>query len=146
MALLGFCDEWFGRKPKNTGGDFKLSTGVLYSLLCFDYYLRENAKSRPVWSKEEPIEKNVYHTFFRQGGTEEVNLDYAGYDSKAAARMMHIEPVCGEAIPWILEDVELGEGICCRDLINQKVCYCLFDYQNRNLLSKGAYVTLLSGL
>lgn len=146
MALLGFCDEWFGRPPKNTGGDFKLSTGVLYSLLCFDYYLRENAKSRPVWSKEEPIEKNVYQTFFKQCGTEEVNLDYAGYDSKAAARMMHIEPVCGEAIPWILEDVELGEGICYRDLINQKVCYCLFDYQNRNLLSKGAYVTLLSGL
>lgn len=146
MILLEFCDEWFAQSNASTDRHSELSTEVLYSLLCFDYYLRENAKSRPVWAKGEPIEKSVYHTFFKRGGTEEIDLNNGEYDSRAAARMMHIEPVCGKAIPWIIGDVELGEGICYRNLVHNKVCYCLFDYGNRNLLSKGAHVTLLSSL
>jgi hypothetical protein len=53
--------------------------------------------------------------------------------------MMHIEPVVPEAVQWIgiKADVQLGQ---CRQL------YCLFDYEQRNPLSKDATVKILSHL
>ncbi len=75
---------------------------VFDSLLTFDYYLRENAKSRPSWRQEALIGKEEYVRFFRSGGTEELPLGGEGYDSRAAARGMHIEPVAAEAAGWIM--------------------------------------------
>lgn len=112
------------------------SVEVFDSLLTFDYYLRENAKSRPAWAKTEPIEKEVYHAFFKNGGTEEICLKREGYDSRTAARIMHIEPVVGEAMPWLTGENTDGR---------QKI-YCLFDYEQRNPLSKDAKVKFLSHL
>lgn len=131
-ALRQFYLEWFE----------KSEDAILDSLLTYDYYLRENAKSRPSWSKEEPIEKSVYQAFFKNGGTEEVSLSREGYDSKAAARMMHIEPVAAEAVFWLQkQDREMEEGQ------QKKQCvYCLFDYEHRDSLSKAARVILLTHL
>lgn len=112
------------------------SVEVFDSLLTFDYYLRENAKSRPAWAKTEPIEKEVYHAFFKNGGTEEICLKREGYDSRTAARIMHIEPVVGEAMPWLTGKRTDG----------RKKIYCLFDYEQRNPLSKDAKVEFLSHL
>ena len=129
------------------------SKDVFDSLLTYDYYLRENAKSRPSWSREEPIEKTVYHAFFKNGGNSEINLVKEGYDSKAAARMMHIEPLAEEALCWIVDnedspakEAETGRiGTNGEDGIKteKSFVYCLFDYENRNPLSKDAGVAVL---
>lgn len=151
-VLKAFCEEWFGRcggcLTEDNAGDWgqskerRFSMEILIGLMTYDYYLRENAKSRPVWAPEEPIEKSVYHSFFKNGGNEEVRLDGEGYDSKVAARTMHIEPVVADALPWIVEGMEdarvLEEGC--------KLVYCLFDYDRRNPLSKDASVMVLSHL
>lgn len=168
-ALREFCKKWFGKCEDELGRDEapacndrngrqKFRLDILDSLLTFDYYLRENAKSRPSWAKEEPIEKSVYYAFFKNGGTEEITLTGEGYDSKAAARMMHIEPIVCEAAGWI-SDTE--ENICNtggfnsiavtqsddkRDKQKKELLYCLFDYKKRNPLSKDAEVVVLSHL
>lgn len=168
-ALREFCKGWFGKCGEKTvhdesligndrNGRQKFRLDILDSLLTFDYYLRENAKSRPSWAQEEPIEKSVYHAFFKNGGTEEITLTGEGYDSKAAARMMHIEPVVCEAAGWI-SDTE--ENICNtgdftsiavkqsedkKDKQEKELLYCLFDYKKRNPLSKDADVVVLSHL
>ncbi len=132
-VLKGFCEECLGDK---------VSKDILMSLLTYDYYLRENAKSRPAWNKDEPIEKTIYHGFFKNGGTDEVRLDAEGYDSKVAARTMHIEPISMEAVRFVVEEVEdmkLFSG-------NSQTVYCLFDYDKRNPLSKDADVIFLSHL
>ncbi len=168
-ALREFCKGWFEKCGEKTvhdesligndrNGRQKFRLDILDSLLTFDYYLRENAKSRPSWAKEEPIEKSVYHAFFKNGGTEEITLTGEGYNSKAAARMMHIEPIVCEAAGWI-SDTE--ENICNtggftsiavtqsddkRDKQKKELLYCLFDYKKRNPLSKDAEVVVLSHL
>lgn len=153
-VLRQFCVEWFDKcvegvtadKIDNTGGKRKhqFSKDVFTSLLTYDYYLRENAKSRPSWASIEPIEKSQYHAFFKNGGTKEVRLDGEGYDSKVAARTMHIEPVVKEAVRWIVSDT--GEEL--TDVFGEECecAYCLFDYDNRNSLTKDASVKLLSHL
>lgn len=135
-VLKSFCEEWFAESESS------FRTEVVLSLLTYDYYLRENAKSRPSWCLMSPIEKEHYHAFFKNGGTEEFSLKEEGYDSKVAARTMHVEPIVKEAVCWIVQDVEGAE------LFGEKgeVVYCLFDYQSRSMLSKDAQVTLLSHL
>ncbi len=137
-TLKVFCEEWLGMSEG-------FSKDILNDLLTYDYYLRENAKSRPTWSKTEPIEKDRYHSFFKCGGTDEIRLDDEGYDSKVAARAMHIEPITVDAVRWLVEDMEEVEGANVFGEECQTV-YCLFDYQKRNSLSKDASVTLLSHL
>lgn len=154
-VLRQFCADWLDKCGEDGLADSvhglhrnvrqEFSGDVFVSLLTYDYYLRENAKSRPSWAVVEPIEKSKYHAFFKNGGTEEVRLDCEGYDSKVAAHTMHLEPVVKEAVRWIVSDageVELTDvfgGEC-------EWVYCLFDYDNRNPLSRDAGVRLLSHL
>lgn len=154
-VLRQFCVDWFGKCERyemriekngtNMNHGQQFSEDIFISLLTYDYYLRENAKSRPSWVPTEPIEKTQYHNFFKNGGTEEVRLDSNCYDSKVAARIMHIEPVVREATGFIVsgtEDEELAD-VFAKEC---EVVYCLFDYDNRNPLSKDASVRLLSHL
>lgn len=168
-ALREFCKERFEKCGKETARNESLSCNdrsdrpkfrldILDSLLTFDYYLRENAKSRPSWAKEEPIEKSVYHAFFKTGGTEEITLTGEDYDSKVAARMMHIEPIVCEAARWISDTEEntchIGDSASIavtqsedeKAKQEKKMLYCLFDYKKRNPLSKDAKVVVLSHL
>jgi len=158
-ALREFCVEWFGKCDDNVGkciafceedecnimdkDNCEFELAVLDSLLTYDYYLRENAKSRPSWSKEEPIEKKLYQEFFRNGGNEEIPLMCDGYDSKVAARVMHLEPIDKNALKWIsptagelstIDDVT-------KNMYEKKIrVTCLFDYDQRNPLTKEAKV------
>jgi len=177
-ALRRFVEEYFCQGELKCCGDNRLgeqrdnsnewklcdcqrdtvfSKNIFLSLLTYDYYLRENAKSRPSWSEKEPIEKSVYHEFFKNGGTQEVRLDGEGYDSKVAARIMHIEPIVVEALNWIIEDRDekwiierkQEEDIPTNRLFFETIdrtVYCLFDYNQRNPLSKAASVTVLTHL
>lgn len=119
--------------------EFKL----LDSLLLFDYYLRENAKNRPSWSKIEPIDKVSYQEFFRAGGNDQVRIDSEGYDSKVAARKMHIEPLDVRALPWILDDMDYESFVVDG---NTDIIYALYDYDHVNLLSKDATVVMMTRL
>ena len=169
-VLREFCIEWFGEygRGDEEGDEFDASNVVkaaiiiekghfsweiFQSLLIFDYYLRENAKSRPFWAGKEPIEKSVYQTFFKNGGNKEISLEKEGYDSKTAARKMHIEPVIANAVHWIMPpeegQKEEGKSEFSQDLAQhnkREWVYCLFDYEKRNPLSRDAQVTILSVL
>lgn len=149
-VLRSFCGKWFGMYD----GDF--SVEILDSLLVYDYYLRENAKSRPAWTREEPVDKQQYQEFFKRGGTEEINLMRDGYDSKVAARVMHIEPIVRQAVFWItgselMRDKKVPENsdtmMSGKNAETEKdIVYCLFDYEKRNPLSKDASVAILNHL
>ena len=172
-ALRQFAIEWLGKSDQNAekangtsdmtdSGNITertedeeeqrkrmqgLSMQVLDDLLTYDYYLRENAKSRPSWRPDEAVDKATYHQFFKNGGTDEITLAKEGYDSKAAARMMHIEPLSGAAVKWIFADgmdayVESAVTLFEEDT----TYYCLFDYDERNPLSKDARVKILTHL
>lgn len=130
IVLRDFCVEHFA-------GEDSFSLKILDNLLTFDYYLRENAKSRPAWSKAEPIEKEIYHAFFKNRGTEEINLNHKDYNWKTASRSMHIEPVDEEAVCWIRDFPEEE---------TKQIQYALFDYEERNPLSKAAKVVWLKHL
>ena len=124
-----------------------LSMQVLDDLLTYDYYLRENAKSRPSWRPGEAVDKVIYHQFFKNAGTDEITLEKDGYDSKVAARMMHIEPLSGAAVQWILADgTDTYVKSAVASLEEDTTYYCLFDYEQRNPLSKDACVQILTHL
>lgn len=168
-VLRKFCMDCFNKcdksKEENRSERSKVKKAVItekketfsweifHSLLVFDYYLRENAKSRPLWAGKEPIEKSVYQTFFKNGGNKEISLKKEGYDSRAAARKMHIEPVIAGAVHWITATEEKRKEESASDFawdVKQREkgewVYCLFDYEKRNPLSKDADVTILSAL
>lgn len=146
-VLRQFSIKWFGKSEeknrilisKTDGSEF--STEVLEDLLTYDYYLRENAKSRPGWRKEQAIEKDAYNQFFKNGGTDEWRLFCEGYDSKAAARTMHLEQVNAISVKWLQKD-----GMENAPEPNGEVMYCLFDYTQRNPLSKDAEAHFLTHL
>ena len=143
-VLRQFCRECMNKCDDINMDREEISYAILDDLLLYDYYLRENAKRRPSWSKAEPIEKGIYQTFFKNGGTEEISLNREGYDSKAAARAMHIEPMSARAVRCLLRN---GEAILKKQIKeNEGEMYCLFDYENRNPLSKDASVTILMHL
>ena len=71
-----------------------------------------------------------------------------GYDSKVAARTMHIEPVSSKSVVWILAEgtsdyLQSADAV---DTNEDKTCYCLFNYGKRNPLSKDAGVKILTHL
>ncbi|MDO5155096.1 MAG: B12-binding domain-containing radical SAM protein [Eubacteriales bacterium] len=151
-AIRIFMHKWFEKSDeKNDNVQKNIKCEVLDALLTYDYYLRENAKSRPSWSKEEPIDKKQYQDFFRNAGNEEIVLQKDGYDSKVAARIMHIEPIVKEAIKWIAPnskevfEIDANTGKNKFEKAN-KIIYCLFDYEQRNPLSKEAKVYFASTL
>lgn len=81
-------------------------------LLTLDFYLRENAKSRPIFSKDLNIYKENIRKIYRNPKIRECVKGYADYSTKQIEHMAHIE-VFGDK-------------------------YILFDYQNRDILSKSA--------
>lgn len=81
-------------------------------LLTLDFYLRENAKSRPFFSKDLDKYKENIRKIYRNPQIIERLQGYAGYSTKQIEHMTHIE---------VLEDK-----------------YILFDYKNRDVLSKSA--------
>lgn len=117
---------------------------VFDGLLTYDYYLREHAKTRPSWAKEEPIPKEQFHQFFKNRGTKDFSLEdklqMKEYDSKTVSRMVHIEVIPYEAFTRI--ENPYGEV----HITKEGTVYCIFDYEHRSPLSKDAKVFFLSEL
>ncbi|MGN0438514.1 MAG: B12-binding domain-containing radical SAM protein [Lachnospiraceae bacterium] len=139
VVLRDFCMDYFSDHPS-------WDLAVFDSLLTFDYYLRENAKNRPAWSKDLPIDKRQYRDFFINAGNRQYRFPDADYDSKVAARVMHIEPVLPKALPWIMIEEEFVCMFSPRETTGLTRYYCLFDYEKRNALTKDATVVVMSEL
>lgn len=116
--LLDFIKE--NNFNENINGKFneKVIENIQWDeLLTKDFYLRENAKSRPRFSKN--IEKYKYQIreFFKGEEVGTILKEYEGYDSKQLEKMTHVE------VFGINED---------------NLTYILFDYKHRNPLNKQA--------
>ena len=61
-------------------------------LLTFDYYLRENAKTRPEFAGDYQVDKDTLRTFYEwEARTGTYLPDYRGYDKNQIRRMTHLE-------------------------------------------------------
>ncbi len=92
----------------------------IQELLTYDYYLRENAKTRPEFAGEYKVEKEFLHHFYEEEAVTHKYLpSYVTYDKNQMRKMTHIEylPISGK---WIL-----------------------FDYMNRNPLNRQARTCMI---
>ncbi|MEJ8788419.1 B12-binding domain-containing radical SAM protein [Dorea sp. ICN-14282] len=91
--------------------------------LTYDYYLRENAKTRPSFAGEYPVEKEVLRAFYESEEKEHRYLPaYTSYDRNQMRKMTHIE--------YFAEEDR----------------YILFDYLERSPLDHRARTCEVSGL
>ena len=90
-------------------------------LLTYDYYLRENAKTRPVFAGEYRMDKETVRRFYENEEREHKYLQgYEAYDKNQMRKMTHLEyfPQMGKTI--------------------------LFDYRKRSPLTKEAETILIA--
>ncbi len=93
----------------------------LRELLTYDYYLRENAKSRPAFAGEYRMEKTVLRRFYEKEAEEHRYLpEYEQYDRNQMRKMTHLEHFA-----------ELGEMV-------------LFDYNRRDPLTREARTVIIA--
>lgn len=146
--VLKFVENYL--QEQNPGRDsahsqnFVLKTvDIFRELLTFDYYLRENAKSRPVFAKDIRCRYQEITAFYKKEKESPALLAaYAakGYDSRQMMRMTHMDifcyPVWDEA--WFNE-IELGNpGAEKAELAktnSEEEQFVLFDYERRSPLT-----------
>ena len=79
--LLGFITERFPEKQ-----------AYYRELLTYDYYLRENAKTRPAFAGENALTKEIARAFYEKEAEERTYLpDYKQYDKNQMRKMTHLE-------------------------------------------------------
>jgi len=116
---------------------------LVKELLTMDIYLRENAKSRPEFSKDLTIYKEDVNAFYRKEEKNRENnthilKDYVEYEPRAMVRMLHIEPISYDL---------MGEKFGNVPTYNKcKERYVLFDYKDRNPLTYDAKIYILDSL
>lgn len=117
------------------------SESLFRELLTFDFYLRENAKSRPTFAGDiRGYYQNISEFYKKEEENPELLLQYAqkGCDSRQMMRMTHMEvfryPVWDEK--WIgeVKPGRLQEGA---------EHFVLFDYETRDPLNHGARYTVI---
>lgn len=97
---------------------------LFQELLTMDFYLRENAKSRPEFAKDLSPYKDKIRAVYRKEEAERKLLpDYRAYDARQMAKMTHIE---------VFDyDLHSGEKLPAPQML-------LFDYRNRSPLTNQA--------
>lgn len=107
--MLGFIHEQYPEKVE-----------YYRELLTYDYYLRENAKSRPEFAGEETLTKEEIRLFYETEAKERKYLvSYERYDKNQLRKMTHLEK-----FPQLKKTV-------------------LFDYLERNPLTQDARICLV---
>lgn len=122
-------------------------------LLTFDFYLRENAKSRPAWARDMQEDQKDVVRFYQQEEQERRFLpEYEGRSWKQMMRMTHLEQFAKKPEQYVQMlrggrqqengrqtenpmQTEHGEGI-----------WALFDYAKRDPLTNDAAVQYISVL
>lgn len=105
-------------------------------LLTFDYYLRENAKSRPEYASDLSAYRESVWNFYQREEKNPVYLtEYKGYHAKQMMNLTHLDvfsyPVWKELPGHIIKKLE-------------QPCFVLFDYRERNPLTQDARIVLLT--
>ncbi len=133
-VLLEFADKYDGENRE------------LYTqLLTYDLYLRENLKNRPAFCRALTDEKykRFRHDFYREEERERRFLSRLdGYDARQLSGMTHIE-----AFSYPVWDIKELTGRKNGRAAVRKAAedtYILFDYSERDPLTKDAAVSLLS--
>ena len=110
--LLDFIDEYLQGEDKKKE--------FYRELLTYDYYLRENAKTRPEFAGENKIEKEYSRLFYEKEAEERKYLPgYQQYDKNQMRKMTHLEYF-----------KELGQIV-------------LFDYAERNPINQEARTCII---
>ena len=118
--LLDFIREHRKNNKKRSG---KWTDNLSYEqLLTLDFYLRENAKTRPAFAPDISGYKNVIRNFYKSETAREILPDYGNYDSRQLEKMTHME---------VFVD-SYGS-----------LRYVLFDYKNKDLIKKEAKVQII---
>lgn len=125
-ALLDFA-------LKETEGE----EALLRELLTMDVYFRENAKSRPAFSRDLTPYKEKINSFYqleekRRKTGEHLLFSYEKYEPRALARMLHIEP-CAYDI--------FGKEPTYEKM--KKEVFVLFDHEKRNPLTREGSILIL---
>lgn len=107
----------------------------LDEIMLLDMYRREKMKARPAWDGELSHWRKETKEIYRSRGSELFPQEWAEncYDSKKAANSSHIE-----AFSFDVEKF-LEEGI-----LEEKQCWCLFDYSRRSPLDKNARICVVA--
>ena len=112
-------------------------------LLTFDLYLRENAKSRPDFSRElYPYKTRMTDFYKRQTENSDVLSEYVekGYDSKQMFRMTHME-----VFYYPVWNQEVLERKALTELMKKgEESFVLFDYGKRSPLTHEAFFCCVS--
>lgn len=94
-------------------------------LLTFDFYLRENGKSRPDFAREDAVDKEFVKAFYEQEANNPRYLKgYESYDKRQLRKMTHLEHFHYD----VMGDCE------------RKEVTILFDYRNREILTSQASI------
>ena len=101
---------------------FPQQTERFRELLTLDYYLRENAKSRPGWAGETSLSGGELKEIYRQLQTDAALSHYRSYDARQLQKMTHLE-VFRQDVPGTKE---------------KGGCMLLFDYRKKDPISKNA--------
>ncbi len=97
-------------------------------LLTLDFYLRENAKSRPAFAGENMLDKETERDFYDREEEERRYLKgYDSYEKRKLRKMTHLERFTFDV---------LGD-------MSKKECDILFDYQNRSPLDHQASIFVI---
>ena len=119
--MLGFVREYHPEKVE-----------YYRELLTYDYYLRENAKSRPAFAGKEVLTKEEYRQFYETEDKERRYLtSYDKYDKNQLRKMTHLEY-------FKLTDTYI--------LFSRLQKTVLFDYLERNPLTQDARICLIDSL
>lgn len=117
-------------------------------LLTFDFYLRENAKSRPSFCRDQSADYEAMRGFYEKEEKEPLYLKaYADYHARQVMKMTHME-VFYDAI-WQSVDVcadtaSASEAVSEQPIDRRKPVYVLFDYQRRDPLTGEVMTQLVS--
>ena len=106
--LLQFVKEYFPRK-----------TEEIRELLIYDYYLRENVRTRPSFAGEHTVSKEFLRMFYEKEAREYKYLpQYRSYDKNQMRKMTHVEKFAK------MEKVLLFDYKC-RNPLNQEARTCM---------------------
>lgn len=128
-------------------GDVSIMIEICRELLLLDTYLRENMKTPPSFAKERDVYREYLRTFYqKEEQTREYLPEYEGFDSKQLAKMTHVEffsyPVWKKDADWSAV-MQTGNAVGLSDFGPTKEQPVLFDYRNRDPITKGCRIVLL---
>lgn len=124
QVLLDFA---LGKAPEKEG--------LLRELFTFDYYLRENAKSRPHFGADlSSYRESIWEFYQKEENKPEFLQEYSGFHARQTMKMTHMDVFF---YPVWEEDID------CLQTRRESPAFVLFDYKKRDALTGEAAVRVV---